>query len=63
MAEDEQARAGRMLFALHAMVAAGAIAGQTSLFDFRALLEETALSALDSELASQEDGEDGEDDA
>ena len=57
MPEDEQARAARMLFALHTMVAAGPIAGRACLFDFRALAEETILAALDSEMAAQDEEE------
>lgn len=42
-----------MLFALHAMAGAGVIAGQTYLFDFRALLLETAMGSVDSAMETR----------
>lgn len=62
--EGERRSAARLLFALHAMVAAGVLAGQAYLFGFRALLAETALGSVDSALAARhgEEHEDGRDD-
>jgi hypothetical protein len=48
--EDEHQGTARVLFALHALVGAEVIAGQTYLFDFRVLLLETALGSVDSAL-------------